>query len=119
MGTRGTSGSVIARIAAWLGVVVAAVAFAGCGSTDAYKKAVEADIANLPATGKFFYQQCIASTCGGLTPELVTEHIHMDAALACIVDIDHDRSTPTNKSLACVCSESENINDCRGWLGVQ
>ena len=105
------------RLVSSLSALGAVATLSGCCNT--YKKAVEMDVANLAETSRVFYQQCVATPCGGLTSELVSAHIIKDAALACLVDMDKGLSTPEKKSAACACSDGTDVGTCKAWLGVQ
>jgi hypothetical protein len=101
-------------VGAWLSFILLAP---GCCAT--YKSAVADDAAKLAQTNAEFYKNCVAKTCGDLLPELVSQHIQMDAALACLVDTDSGKNTMANKSASCACSEGKTIDACKPWLGLQ
>ena len=82
-------------------------ALSGCGT--AYYAAVDLYVSTLPKRGAIYY--------GAVEPELRKELVLNDAALACLVDEEHDRSP----SPACVCSKGRPDTwetNCAAWLAL-
>src|SRR3984957_14521480 len=81
-----------------------------------YKAGVSAYTQTLQAREKIYYTKIA-------TPELQEQVVLNDASLACLVDKDQKKSTSSNPSAACKCSEGSIDSahtwtaNCKQWLG--